>query len=63
MLSGWYLNCILVITGIDQIFNVKNSLYLMLNVKVISVGSIIKSLMCSLYNVSLTLLILKPLPF
>lgn len=63
MLSGWYLNCILVITGIDQIFNVKNSLYLMLNVKVISVGSIIKSLMCSLYNVSLTLLILKPLLF
>lgn len=63
MLSGWYLNCILVITGIDQIFNVKNSLYLMLNVKLISVGSIINCLMCSLYNTSLTLLILKPLPF
>lgn len=35
----------------------------MLNVKTISVESIINGLMCSLYNVSLTLLILKPIPF
>lgn len=43
ILSRWCLNFVLVTTWMDQIFNVKNSLFLILNVKLISMGSIINA--------------------
>lgn len=64
MRSRWYLNFILVTTWIDQMFNVKNSLFLILKAKAHLSGKYYKlSLMCFLYYVNIPFVILKSIHF